>query len=122
MSRPVIYIAGPYTKPDPAINVHNAVKVADALMDGHLAWPIVPHLTHLWHTISPRDYPDWIALDLALLDRCDGLIRLLGESPGADGEVTRARAVGLPVLDGVDPGGIYAWSLLDWFNDHWPDR
>lgn len=85
MTRPVLYIAGPYTAGDTALNVHVAVDIATYLMDNDLAWPLVPHLSHMWHLISPRPYADWIALDFALLERCDGLIRLPGVSTGADG-------------------------------------
>jgi hypothetical protein len=37
-----------------------------------------------------------------LLDRCDAVLRLPGESRGADGDVARARALGLPVVGAVD--------------------
>lgn len=48
-----VYVAGPYTKPDPRINTHNAIKAAAELMDAGYA-PYVPHLNHLWHTVAPR--------------------------------------------------------------------
>jgi hypothetical protein len=65
ISRPVVYVAGPYSQGDPAENVATAVHVATMLMDRGWAWPLVPHLTHLWHLIAPRPYRDWIDLDLA---------------------------------------------------------
>ena len=102
MSRPLIYLAGPYTKPDPSINVNHTVRVASMLMDAKVCWPVVPHLTHLWHTISPRPYEDWMALDLALLERCDGLVRLPGESPGADRELEH--------FVGLDRGPVYCMT------------
>ena len=37
-----------------------------------------------------------------LIDRCDAVLRLPGASKGADGDVDRARALGLPVLTSPD--------------------
>ena len=45
----------------------------------------------------PRPYRDWIDLDLALLARCDGLVRLPGPSAGADAEVAWCVEHGVPV-------------------------
>ena len=98
ISRPVVYVAGPYSQGDPAENVAAAVHFASMLMDRGWAWPLVPHLTHLWHLIAPRPYQDWIHLDLALLARCDGLVRLpVGASAGADAEVAWCDEHGVPV-------------------------
>ncbi|RPI64256.1 MAG: DUF1937 family protein [Planctomycetaceae bacterium] len=92
-----IYVAGPYTKYDVAINVRNAVKMADKLARrGHT--PFVPHLTHFWHIISPHTYEFWLEQDLEWLSVCDALIRLPGESDGADKEVAYAVEHGIPVF------------------------
>jgi len=37
-----------------------------------------------------------------LIDRCDAVLRLPGASKGADGDVDRARALGLPIVTAVD--------------------
>ena len=47
MTRPVVYVAGPYSQGDPVENVAAAVHFASMLMDRGWAWPLVPHLTHL---------------------------------------------------------------------------
>lgn len=91
MTRPVVYVAGPVE------NVGAAVHFASMLMDRGWAWPLIPHLTHLWHLIATRPYQDWIHLDLALLARCDGLVRLPGASAGADAEVAWCDEHGVPV-------------------------
>lgn len=92
-----VYISGPYTKGDPVLNVHEAIRAAEAVIDaGHI--PFIPHLCHLWHTISPHDYKFWMAFDLAWLPKCDVLIRLPGESSGSNQEVARAQELGIPVL------------------------
>ena len=41
-------------------------------------------------------------MSLALVERCDGCLRIGGESKGADAEVARFRAAGKPVWFAVD--------------------
>lgn len=89
-SRPAIYVAGPYTIPDPIENTRAAIFAGDAVWDAG-GCPIIPHLTMLWHLVSPQDYEHWLERDLSLLALCDGLLRLPGESRGADAEVAWAR-------------------------------
>lgn len=96
-TRPRVYVAGPYTMPDPCENVRRAVHAADELelLGCH---PVVPHLSHLHHLIAPRDYGRWLERGLEELRSCDALVRLHGESPGADIEVALAVELGLPVF------------------------
>jgi hypothetical protein len=95
--KPFVYLAGPYTKPDPVENTHYTVRIADVLLDVGVI-PVVPHLTMFWHAIRPRPYEDWLRYDLEVLARCDVLLRIPGESSGADREVARAEDLGIPVL------------------------
>lgn len=95
-----VYVAGPYTKPDPCINTRNAILAGDEVWAAGFV-PFVPHLTHLWHTVSPKPYADWLAYDLEWLPTCDAVLRLPGESSGADGEVARATELGIPVFHSV---------------------
>jgi hypothetical protein len=92
-----VYVAGPYTKGDPCINTHRAIEAGNAVLDAGFA-PFVPHLSHFWHTASPRVYEDWMELDLAWVVKADALLRLPGESSGADREVALALAAGVPVF------------------------
>jgi len=92
-----VYVAGPYSRPVPNHNVKRAIEAADKLLAAGFV-PYLPHLTHLWDTVSPHDYEEWLALDLAWIERCDALLRLPGESSGADREVGHAKALGLPVF------------------------
>lgn len=96
----VVYIAGPYTQGDVTANVYRALDVATLLLDAGMT-PIVPHLSHWWDRLYPRDYQVWIDYDLRLLAKADILLRLPGESPGADGEVARAFELGIPVVHTV---------------------
>jgi hypothetical protein len=93
---PLVYIAGPYSQPDPVLNTRAAIDWAEQVAK-LAAVPVVPHLSHLWHLISPHDYEWWLAYDLAILARCDALLRIPGNSPGADREVEWAGEHGIPV-------------------------
>jgi len=96
-----IYLAGPYTKGDVGQNVHNAIKTADKLVEkGHT--PYIPHLTHFWHLVSPKPWEFWCNLDAEFLVLCDALLRIPGESTGADREVKLAQKHGLPVYYNVN--------------------
>jgi hypothetical protein len=92
-----VYVAGPYTQGDTAVNVANAMSTATLLLDAGYA-PFVPHLTHFWHLLTPRAYEDWMTLDFRWLERCDALLRLDGASAGADREVLHAEHLGLPIF------------------------
>ena len=96
-----IYVAGPYSTGDVALNVRRAIMVADFLLkQGHV--PFLPHLTHFWHLVSPGPYEQWLCLDLAWLPLCEALVRLPGYSNGADREVTEALRLGVPVYLGIE--------------------
>lgn len=95
-----VYIAGPYTKGDVVENVRNAVLAGDEVFEAGY-FPYIPHLSHLWHTIRLRPWEDWMALDLQWIEACDALIRIPGESKGADMEVVHARKHVIPVFYGV---------------------
>ena len=97
MNAPLVYVAGPYTKPDPVENTHRIIEIADRLWDLGVV-PVVPHLTLFWHFLKPRSYQEWLDYDLHIMARCDAVLRVPGESHGADGEVAEALARGQPVL------------------------
>jgi hypothetical protein len=100
--RPLVYVAGPYTRPDPVANTHDTIKFATELIDEGLVTPLVPHLTLLWHVVVPRPLEFWYEYDIAVLARCDALYRIAGESTGADKEVDFARDAGIPVFTDLD--------------------
>lgn len=95
-----IYVAGPYSAGNSAHNIREAVLAADTLLGlGYV--PFVPHLHHFWDLIAPGEYEQWMALDLAWLEQCNALLRLPGDSPGADREVEHARSLGMDVFNGI---------------------
>ncbi len=112
-NRPLVYIAGPYTHPDPVQNTHEVIRVAAELVDKGLVTPFVPHLTLLWHLVDPRPLDFWYEYDVAMLARCDALLRLPGDSTGADREVAFAKERGLPVFTKQDELAEWAENRLD---------
>lgn len=119
--RPVLYIAGPYTNPDPVLNTHRIVQYANRLMDLQVCYPVVPHTTLLWHAICPRPVEDWYELDIAVMLRTEGVIRFPGASSGADAEVEAARQHDLPVFEIPKHYASYAFPPLErlkqWIRD-----
>lgn len=92
----IIYISAPYSKGDVVENVRNACLAGNEILrKGHI--PFVPHLTHLWHLITPKDYETWLMIDFALIPRMDAMLRLEGDSYGADREVNLAKSLGIPI-------------------------
>lgn len=98
----VIYIASPYTKGDVAVNVRRQIDTVHELMNYSWALPFAPLYSHFQHMVHPRPYQDWIDIDLKWIHKCDCVLRLDGESPGADGEVELAKSLGLPVFSSVE--------------------
>lgn len=98
--RKTVYVAGPYSKGSTRDNIITAVNAADELMALGYA-PVLPHLSHFWDLLSPKPYEMWMELDFAYVARCHALLRLPGESSGADREVQLALDRGVPVFYSV---------------------
>ena len=96
-----VYIAGPYTHPDPAANTRRAILVGDEVWNRGFI-PYVPHLTYFFHLICPHPYEDWVELDNAWIPMCQCLLRLSGPSSGADAEVSLALSLGIPVYHSIE--------------------
>ena len=101
MTIKVVYIASPYTLGDVAANVAEQMRVAHLLLDLGFC-PISPLLTHFLHIYRQRPYEEWMAMDMTLLRRADAVLRLPGESPGADREVEEAKREGIPTFFDTD--------------------
>lgn len=101
-----IYVAGPYTKGDVAVNVRKAIDAGEELASHGFA-PFVPHLTHFWHMIHPRPYEFWCDLDNEFVVCCDALLLLPGDSAGVVAEADLATRNGIPVFQSVP-------EILDW--------
>lgn len=91
-----IYIASPYTLGDVAVNVRKQMDAADELISIGYA-PFIPLLYHFQHLVYPEPYSVWTEIDNAFVLSCDAVLRLPGESRGADAEVKIARENNIPV-------------------------
>lgn len=108
VDRPMVYVAAPYSRPDPVENTHRLIHEVSSIVDDGVVTPIPPHLTLLWHLVLPRPLDFWYAIDLATVARCDAVLRIPGESTGADAEVAFAESEGIPVF--YDRESLYEWA------------
>lgn len=96
-NRPIkVYVAGPISKGNTGNNVRAGIDAAEALVKAGMV-PYLPHTTHFWHMIHPHDHAEWLELDFEWLRVCDAVLRLPGESVGADKETAEACRLGIPV-------------------------
>jgi len=112
--RKKIYVAGPISKG----NLHANVKAAHAAGLGLLRAgfaPLVPHGSCFWGsetgscghfapeaTHSGISHDEWLEVDFAWVAVADGVLRLPGESVGADREVEFAMQRGIPAFGTID--------------------
>jgi hypothetical protein len=106
-TKPLIYVAGPYSA-DPIAGTRDAVRAAATLNRSGAVFALCPHTSLLADLVEPMPYDHWIALDLELVERCDAVLRVPGESPGADREVELARSLGMPVFTSAEDA--IAWG------------
>ena len=92
----LIYIACPYTIGDVAQNVKRASHLFQYIADTGFM-PFNPLLSHFQHMMFPREYNWWLEYDLQIIKRCDAMVRIIGESKGADQEEKFAGENGIPV-------------------------
>ena len=95
-----VYIASPYTLGDVGVNVSRQMEMVDILISKSYC-PFAPLYSHYQHIFKPRPYEDWMKIDVEMLKRCDVVLRLPGESAGADREVSIAKKCGIPVVYSV---------------------
>jgi hypothetical protein len=90
-----------------AMNIRKACEVGSLLL-GADCEPYIPHLSFYFHTMCPHSYETWMKLDLGWLAICDAMIRLPGESAGADREEAFAEEQAIPVF----------YSFADFWAEH----
>jgi hypothetical protein len=96
-NRKRVYVAGPLSSSGERLeNVRNAIRAGVELIKLGYA-PLVPHLTHYMDGNDSLGHDTWLAVDLPWVETADALLRLPGPSKGADQEVERAKARGIPV-------------------------
>lgn len=100
-SRLKVYIAGPISSGDLDANIRQATEAARELIRHGFA-PLCPQLTCYLDGSTPSvtggvDHETWMAVDLPWVAAADVVLRLPGESAGADREVAEAERLGIPV-------------------------
>lgn len=117
--RPRVYIAGPISKGDLCDNLNQATAAFVALAKAGCA-PHCPHwsayskpafrsISHVREVLcvatvsgnSEMTHNDWLGIDLLWVAVSDAVLRLPGESAGADREVAEAMRLGIPVFHSV---------------------
>jgi hypothetical protein len=101
MKKQKVYIASPYSIGDKEENVRVQMECGLQLLDLGFT-PYVPLVTHYMELISPRDYNVWLDNCLEWLVVCDIVLRLPGESIGADIEVAYAEQHKIPVVYSIE--------------------
>jgi len=91
-----VYLAGPYSVGNKEANVVTALIYAETLIKKGFC-PYIPHLSHYWDLEYPHDYKFWLEYDEHWLAVCDCVLRIPGESVGADREMKFAINRGIPV-------------------------
>jgi hypothetical protein len=100
--RPVVYISGPVTKGNRNWNVYQGFEAQRELTDAGFA-PINPIASTTYPFAWEEGFPHgvWMEVDLALVARADAVLRLPGDSKGADEECMFADLRGIPVYGSV---------------------
>lgn len=96
MNTPVVYLACPITKGNRNWNFFQSCEAQQLLMRKGYA-VIAPGLSMLHPNAWNIPYEQWMQGCLPVVERCDLLIRLPGESEGADMEVEHAKKHGVDV-------------------------
>ncbi len=104
-----ILVAGPYTAggADEAQRATNLramnVAAAEVFRRGHVPVIGVNMALPVIAAAGPESFDEMMMpISLALAERCDGVLRIGGPSAGADAEVERVRARGLPVWTAIE--------------------
>lgn len=97
MSKLKVFISSPYTLGDQGENVRRQMDWFKKLFNNNYI-PFAPLLYHFQHMVHPLTYEEWMEIDFSMLETCDVVLRLDGESSGADREVEYAKEKGIPVV------------------------
>jgi nucleoside 2-deoxyribosyltransferase len=88
--KPRIYIAGPISTGDQFANTSIAMRVWSSLYKAGFC-PYCPHWSAIQHIHNPElSHREWVEYDFNWLSLCDAVLRMPGESKGADMEVQYA--------------------------------
>ncbi|MGW8256005.1 MAG: DUF7768 domain-containing protein [Thermoguttaceae bacterium] len=96
-----IYISGPLTSSGNVLeNLDRAMHAARLLIENGFA-PFCPHLTYHVDPGETYSHDLWMEIELPWVAVADAVLRLPGESLGADIECARASELDIPIFDSV---------------------
>lgn len=96
----MIYIASPYSVGNKLANVNRQIDAGERLMQAGYC-PVIPLYSHYHEKRYPHEYDVWLEIDHCKLSKCDALLRLSGDSPGADQECEWAQELHIPVFHSI---------------------
>lgn len=98
-----VYVAGPITKGDTLLNIRKGVQVGSELLRRGFA-PLISHLDFYAYMLEPDawEYEKVLQHDFNWLLRCDAMLRIPGESAGADREEAFCNENGIPVFHSLE--------------------
>ena len=101
-ARMLVFIAGPFVSNDDiGANVKAAVDIGLNLHErGYAVY--IPHISILSTCVSPHSREYWLAYQRRILEHCNVVYRLPGDSEGSDQEEKYARSLKIPVVSNVD--------------------
>jgi hypothetical protein len=121
-SKPLVYIAGPITKPNMIETAHRGISLYMKMIRHGVVVPFCPHLSVFAEFLDPNtiSYKFWLDHDFEVIRHCQALLRMPGESSGADQEIDFANnQAKIPVFYlGEDESGLE--HLYDWVNGREP--
>jgi hypothetical protein len=100
-TRPIVYIAGPMTLGDSFGHVGHACRVWIQLWRAGF-FPIAPQWSAVQAMVSPLTLEEWMEYDLPLVRASAAVLRIPGESRGADIECQEARHHRIPIYHTID--------------------
>lgn len=104
----MVFVAGPLSgisngkelpQEEQQQHVERACGVGVELLKAGFA-PFIPHLS--WYIDPYTKYHEWYAIDLEFVRRSDAVLRISGQSRGADIETELAGTLGVPVFHSVE--------------------
>lgn len=107
MRKTTVYIAGPMTNGSGnsfnMAKIHEAIEMFFRLIELGYA-PHCPHLTVFCEFMQPHRilYQGWLELDMTYVEMSDVVMRIPGDSKGADREVAFAVSKGIPVVHSLE--------------------
>lgn len=108
--KPLVYVAGPYTHPDPVENTRRAIATGLELYDTGKVGVLIPHMNLIAGMVEFHPLEYWYQYDLDQLAHCTAMYRLSGPSEGAEREQKFAQVRGIPVFQEHERAQLLGWA------------